>query len=343
MAEPRERLWDRLDEALEAGDEGRARAAIDALLDDEPDDAEAVQELALWHTRAEALEPALATWARLAQLAPEDPLPHLGRAQALLELSKGDEALLEEGLLAVAKGKQRARGDRDATLEAHVLEGELHAALGDAEAALGAFEAALVLEPRDIEARCERGVALFELGRWEQARQALEQLLADEPQTPLAHHTLGLLAERRGEEAQASAHFARARELEPELYPEPIALSEADFDGALAQAWQRLPPYARAALENATVAVEPLPSDEELDGHLSPTMLGVFQGVPLDERSATSAADHQTARIVLFQKNLERFASSREELLEEIEITLLHEVGHLLGFDEGELKDRGLD
>lgn len=343
MSEPRARLWETLDEALEVGDEPGARAAIEALLAEAPDDAEALQELALWHTRAGALEQALETWARLGEQDEAHPLPHLGRAQSLLELANGDEALLEQGLTAAEKGLKRARGDRDATLEAHVLMGELCAALGDAQGALESFDAALVLEPQDIEARCERGVALFELGRWGLARQALEALIAQEPSVALAHHTLGLLAEREGDEAGSRACFARARALEPELYPEPTALSEAEFDGALAQAWQRLPPYAREALENATVAVEPLPSDAELDGHLSPTMLGVFQGTPLDERSATNAADHQTARIVLFQKNLERFARTREELLEEIEITLLHEVGHLLGFDEAQLKDRGLD
>jgi predicted Zn-dependent protease with MMP-like domain len=44
----------------------------------------------------------------------------------------------------------------------------------------------------------------------------------------------------------------------------------------------------------------------------------------------------------LFQKNLERAAASREELEEEIRITVLHEIGHHLGWDEEELEARGL-
>ena len=39
----------------------------------------------------------------------------------------------------------------------------------------------------------------------------------------------------------------------------------------------------------------------------------------------------------------ERFAHSREDLIEQIGVTLLHEVGHLLGLDEDELYARGLD
>jgi predicted Zn-dependent protease with MMP-like domain len=46
---------------------------------------------------------------------------------------------------------------------------------------------------------------------------------------------------------------------------------------------------------------------------------------------------------VLYQRNLERFVRSREELVEEIRVTLVHEVGHFLGLDEEELYRRGLD
>ena len=91
------------------------------------------------------------------------------------------------------------------------------------------------------------------------------------------------------------------------------------------------------------ISVEPLPTDAEISEGLSPTILGVFHGTPIDERLATHAGHQETVRITLFQKNLERFARTREELLEEIRITVLHEVGHLLGLDEDELYDRGLD
>ena len=53
--------------------------------------------------------------------------------------------------------------------------------------------------------------------------------------------------------------------------------------------------------------------------------------------------DHVPPQIVLFQRNLERFAQTHEELVEQIGITLLHEVGHLIGLDERELWERGLE
>ena len=113
---------------------------------------------------------------------------------------------------------------------------------------------------------------------------------------------------------------------------------------AVAEAIEALPEHAKPALENCIIDVQPIPSDEDLaQGGVSPLILGLFRGHAVDERSPVEAADHQTAHITLYQNNLERFASTREELLEEIRITVLHEVGHLLGLDEDELYERGLD
>ena len=47
-------------------------------------------------------------------------------------------------------------------------------------------------------------------------------------------------------------------------------------------------------------------------------------------------------RITLFAGPLTRSCASRDELEEEIRITVLHELGHHLGFDEGGLDDLGL-
>jgi predicted Zn-dependent protease with MMP-like domain len=122
-----------------------------------------------------------------------------------------------------------------------------------------------------------------------------------------------------------------------------VHLDGAAFDRAVKDAIDALPAHARPHLDNVVITVEPLPSSDEIKEGLSPTILGVFSGTPVDERSPVDAMHHQTARITLYQNNLERFARTREELIEEIGVTVLHEVGHLLGLDEDELYERGLD
>jgi predicted Zn-dependent protease with MMP-like domain len=47
--------------------------------------------------------------------------------------------------------------------------------------------------------------------------------------------------------------------------------------------------------------------------------------------------------VLLFQRNIERAAADRDEVREEIRVTLLHEIGHHVGWDEHDLADRGLD
>src|SRR6266508_2759591 len=79
------------------------------------------------------------------------------------------------------------------------------------------------------------------------------------------------------------------------------------------------------------------------DPALSPSILGLFRGSPYGRSDGVDPWTHLPSSIVLFQRNLERFARSRADLIEQIGITLIHEVGHFLGLDEDELYVRGLD
>jgi predicted Zn-dependent protease with MMP-like domain len=46
---------------------------------------------------------------------------------------------------------------------------------------------------------------------------------------------------------------------------------------------------------------------------------------------------------VLYRKNLLRFAHDRAELDRQVRVTLLHELGHLHGEDDEQLRARGLE
>ena len=70
---------------------------------------------------------------------------------------------------------------------------------------------------------------------------------------------------------------------------------------------------------------------------LDPETLGLFEGVPLGEGSDAELPP----RIFLFQRNLERYCT-HSELVVEIAVTLYHELGHLLGLDEEEVDALGL-
>jgi predicted Zn-dependent protease with MMP-like domain/Flp pilus assembly protein TadD len=341
---PYEKLLDEAAEALEAERYEDALGKCDAALKLKADEPEALGTRAAALEELGRVEEAIETYAALRRLEPSEPTWTLAAA-SLLILRSGDEVeATEEGLLLLEGIERQVEEDPRQHFDWLFLVGVALNQLGELEDSLEALESAIELFPDDPEARVERAVVLFELCRFEPAKAALEALARELPEDPMPPHYLGLLAERRGDEAAARKLFATAAKLDPEGFPPAVVLSEKEFDSALEAAIAALPGHARAELGNVTISVEPFPDDASLrSGEVTPTILGVFVGTPLDERSPLSAEDHQTARIVLYQRNLERFARTREELIEQIRITVLHEVGHLLGLDEEELRERGLD
>jgi len=200
---------------------------------------------------------------------------------------------------------------------------------------------AVELDPDDPEFRVELAVALYHACRFEEARlQARAALAADESFAD-AHEIAAVLSEREGRFEEAERGFARAAALDPERCPAPRRLSREEFESEIVAAGERLSAEFRKHLSDVVVTVEDLPSDDVLlddDPPLDPELCGLFVGTPLGERSAFSPGGELPPRILLFQRNLERFFPDPEELREEIAVTLHHELGHYLGLDEEELE-----
>ncbi len=330
-----EEAWEQQDfeEALRLADEA---LALDAASTDAMDlRANALAELGDYEAADEA-------FAALLAKNPKNVAWQLAAADVLIRQPGDDRDRVEAGLALLEKAEAKAKKDEHLFVALELLRGVALNQLGDGEGALASFEQVLLVDPDQPEARHVRSIAQLERRYFDAARQAFEAFSRDYPDEPWAFHYLGLIAERRGQ--PSAPHFEKARRLDEAEFPPPVVLSESEFARAVEDAIAQLPEHARPHLANAVIDVEALPSDEDLkEGGLSPSILGVFRGVPVDERSPTDAAAHQTARITLFKNNLERFARDRDELLEEIRITVLHEVGHLLGLDEDELYERGLD
>jgi predicted Zn-dependent protease with MMP-like domain len=216
--------------------------------------------------------------------------------------------------------------------------------LGQAEEALARAAIVLAREPDNHEAAYERALALFELCRFAEAKAAFTALLEDASLGAHAHQHLGLLLEREGKWKQAQAHFDKARALSPEDFPVPPMLAEAEFKAAVARAVAGLPEDMRRDLDGVPVNAEELPADADLlsgEPPLSPTILGLFRGPPLNE--PCDGSETPCRSVVLYRRNLARAVRSPTELLEQIQVTLLHEVGHLRGEDDEELAARGLE
>jgi predicted Zn-dependent protease with MMP-like domain len=122
-----------------------------------------------------------------------------------------------------------------------------------------------------------------------------------------------------------------------------VKLGEEEFDGIVKRALHRIPADIREYLDNLIISVRRRPSKKMLEEmHLSAgdTLFGVFEGVPLVERSITSPSLFPDS-ILLFQEPLEAACETIEELEEEIEITVVHEVAHFVGMSEERLAELG--
>ncbi|HEY3276636.1 MAG TPA: metallopeptidase family protein [Syntrophorhabdaceae bacterium] len=122
-----------------------------------------------------------------------------------------------------------------------------------------------------------------------------------------------------------------------------MKLSEKEFDALVKRAIRRIPPEICEHLENIMISVLPKPSKEMLRESGLPkgeTLLGLFQGVSLMERLATFPPLYPDT-IFLFQEPLEEICLTIEELEEEVEITVVHEVAHFLGMGEERLAELG--
>jgi protein O-GlcNAc transferase len=123
----------------------------------------------------------------------------------------------------------RNKGDFDASREAyeHALSlksnytevlsnlGEWCIAKGKPEEALVWLDRALNVAPGSFEARINKTAALFELGRYEEARSIAEQVVVDEPLRAEAYLNLGNVLVHTGKTKQGLKQYQKALEIQP--------------------------------------------------------------------------------------------------------------------------------
>jgi predicted Zn-dependent protease with MMP-like domain len=117
-----------------------------------------------------------------------------------------------------------------------------------------------------------------------------------------------------------------------------------DIRKEVARLIDRLPRQFREQLRNVEFVVEERPSRElllaeELDPE-EDTLYGLYQGVPLPERSSLDPP-LLPDKITIFAEPLLEDFPDLEDLREEIRLTVLHEIAHYFGMDEEDIEELG--
>ena len=280
---------------------------------------------------------------------PDDPETLLGASELYVRRLGGERDALEAGLEYAARGARSAargaRRDRDLAARLELVAGMAENDLGHSHLALQHLDRAAAARAADPDVAYERGLALYKLCRFPETQRAFERALQLAPEDPWAMHQLGLVYERRGDAKRAEAWLARARSRAPAEFRSELPVDEVAFKQELAAAVSALPEPERRALERVPVEVQDLPDTGDLlavDPPLSPSILGLFRG-PSEDETCAPADGPRCRAIVVYRKNLIRFARDRKELAEQVRVTLLHELGHLHGESDDELRARGLE
>lgn len=116
-----------------------------------------------------------------------------------------------------------------------------------------------------------------------------------------------------------------------------------DFERIILQALEQMPPRFREALDNIDIQVrwQPSPSERRRAGlRRGQSLLGLYVGVPLPSRSHYSSLTLPDT-IMIYQGTHERVCPDEAEMVEQVQKTLLHEIGHYMGLDEDRLRELG--
>ncbi|CAG1065059.1 hypothetical protein BAC1_00636 [uncultured bacterium] len=120
----------------------------------------------------------------------------------------------------------------------------------------------------------------------------------------------------------------------------PYRVKDAEFREIAARALDALPGEFRERMDNVVVVVEDYPTAEDAESTGIPPdeLLGLFHGASRLEREWSYASGQLPERVVLYKRNIEEVCFTREELIEEIYLTVLHEVGHYFGLSDEEIE-----
>ncbi|MEJ7598583.1 MAG: metallopeptidase family protein [Kofleriaceae bacterium] len=264
---------------------------------------------------------------------------------------KGDHGrdALRLGLELAQRGSRRVVSRRrklPLAADLAVLEGQALNDLGRSDEALVRIEAALRLAPGRGDGLHEKGVALFDLSRFAEAKAMFVRALAIQPDDPFTHQMMGLTLEQLGDEVGAARSLDRAVALAPTEVSRPVHATTAELQQEVDAIVAGLPAERRHRVRAIKVEIVDLPDSADLAAvspPFPPTILGLYRGPVGRNAHAVQTADGEPPSIVLYRKNLARAVKTRAELSEQVRDTLLHEIGHLEGLDEDDLRRRGME
>ena len=111
-----------------------------------------------------------------------------------------------------------------------------------------------------------------------------------------------------------------------------LDVSQERFEELVADGLDAVPDEIARLMDNVVVMVE--------DGR-RPDLMGLYEGVPLTERGESYGLMAMPDRITIFRRAILAACRTESEVVAEVRTTVIHEVGHHFGIDDGRLHELG--
>ena len=113
----------------------------------------------------------------------------------------------------------------------------------------------------------------------------------------------------------------------------PVRMDPERFEDLVSEALDLIPPNLAAAMDNVVVLVADRHPEE-------PDLLGLYEGIALTERDS-SYAGALPDTVTIFRESLLEICESEDEVVQEVAITVVHELAHHFGIDDERLHQLG--
>ncbi|MGK2881831.1 MAG: metallopeptidase family protein [Mycobacterium sp.] len=113
----------------------------------------------------------------------------------------------------------------------------------------------------------------------------------------------------------------------------PVRMSRRRFEELVSDALDRIPGELASAMNNVVVLVEDRHAEER-------DLLGLYEGIALTERDSSYAGSLPDT-VTIYRRALLDICDSEVEVVEEVAITVIHEIAHHFGIDDERLNQLG--
>ena len=119
-------------------------------------------------------------------------------------------------------------------------------------------------------------------------------------------------------------------------------ISREAFEDLVADALEGLPDEFLDRLDNVGIVAADRPTQEQRRYHglaSGETLLGLYEGVSQTDRESYGMV--LPDKITIFQKPLEELSDDEEDLVYQVQVTVVHEIAHHFGIDDARLHELG--